>query len=140
MITKRLLISVFIGSTFGILSGCTSLNSHFDCPMKPGVVCKSLDEVNTMVDQGKLGGSASYSKPLSTSVSSGLAPLSSDALLKFSHDDRPTKATRIWIAPYQDKSGNYYPSTLVYREVKPNWWGKSSTKVLNDIKEGSDAS
>jgi conjugal transfer pilus assembly protein TraV len=136
MMAKRLLVSVFIGSTFGMLSGCASLNSQFDCPMKPGVVCKSLDEVNTMVDQGKLGGSASCSKPLSTSVSSGsLVAPSSDTPLKFSHD-ASTKVTRIWIAPYQDKRGDYYASTLVYREVKPSWWGKSSTNVLNDIKEG----
>jgi conjugal transfer pilus assembly protein TraV len=133
MMTKRLRISVFIGA-FAILSGCTNLNSQFDCPMKPGVVCKSLDEVNTMVDQGKLGGCASCSKPLTSSVSLGsLTASSSDAPFRLSHDYPSTKVTRIWIAPYQDKSGDYYASTLVYREMK---WNRSSTNVLNDIKEG----
>jgi conjugal transfer pilus assembly protein TraV len=126
MMAKRLLVSVFIGSTFAMLSGCASLNSQFDCPMKPGVVCKSLDEVNTMVDQGKLGGCASCSKPLTSSISSRSCTASSS-------DVTSTKATRIWIAPYQDKRGDYYASTLVYREVK---WNRSSTNVLNDIKEG----
>ena len=37
-----------------MLSGCGELNSQFTCPMKPGVTCQSLDQVNTMVDQGKL--------------------------------------------------------------------------------------
>ena len=46
-------------SLFGLLSGCSSLNSEFDCPMKPGVMCQSLDQVNTMVDQGKLGATPS---------------------------------------------------------------------------------
>jgi hypothetical protein len=99
MMAKRLLVSVFIGSTFAMLSGCASLNSQFDCPMKPGVVCKSLDEVNTMVDQGKLGGCASCSKPLTSSISSRSCTASSS-------DVTSTKATRIWIAPYQDKRGD----------------------------------
>ncbi len=36
------------------LMGCGELNSQFTCPMKPGVSCQSLDQVNTLVDQGKL--------------------------------------------------------------------------------------
>jgi conjugal transfer pilus assembly protein TraV len=134
MINKQLRISVLIGA-FAILSGCTSLNSQFDCPMKPGVVCKSLDDVNTMVDQGKLGGCSPYSNPLSTSVSSrSLAVSSSDTHFKFSHDNPSTKVTRIWIAPYQDKEGDYYTSTLVYRGIK-NRWDASSTKVRSDSGE-----
>ena len=37
-----------------MLSGCGEFNSQFTCPMKPGVTCQSLDQVNTLVDQGKL--------------------------------------------------------------------------------------
>jgi conjugal transfer pilus assembly protein TraV len=113
MVNKQLHISVLIGA-FAVLSGCTSLNSQFDCPMKPKVVCKSLDEVNTMVDQGNFSGCSPCSDPLTTSLSS--------------------KVTRIWIAPYQDKEGDYYASTLVYRGVK-NRWDASSTKVRNDSGE-----
>jgi hypothetical protein len=47
--------ATLIISTLGLLAGCAGLNSQFDCPMPPGVMCKSLDEVNRMVDQGKLG-------------------------------------------------------------------------------------
>jgi hypothetical protein len=48
------MLCFLIVATF-LLPGCADLNSNFDCLMKPGVVCKSLDEVNSLVDQGKLG-------------------------------------------------------------------------------------
>lgn len=36
------------------LSGCASMNTDFDCPKASPVMCKSLDEVNEMVDYGEL--------------------------------------------------------------------------------------
>ena len=46
-------LSLILGCS-AMLSGCGEFNSQFTCPMKPGVTCQSLDQVNTMVDQGKL--------------------------------------------------------------------------------------
>ncbi len=36
-------------------SGCAEADSKFDCPMKPGVSCSSLDQVNAKVDRGEIG-------------------------------------------------------------------------------------
>jgi hypothetical protein len=78
-------------STLGLLAGCAGLNSQFDCPMPPGVMCKSLDEVNKMVDQGKLGGS--------------------DALALDSQLTRSrSKVVRIGI-PSENRQENYYLSS-----------------------------
>lgn len=37
------------------LSGCADVNSNFQCPLMPGVHCKSLDQINRMVSAGELG-------------------------------------------------------------------------------------
>src|ERR1700682_5509777 len=39
-----------------LVSGCTGMNSNFTCPMTPDHMCSSLDTVNTMIDQGRVGG------------------------------------------------------------------------------------
>lgn len=35
-------------------AGCTSYQEHFDCPPKEGVGCRSLSDVDQMVEEGKL--------------------------------------------------------------------------------------
>ena len=51
--SKCLLKRGFFFSGVALLSGCGELNSQFTCPMKPGITCQSLDQVNTRVDQGQ---------------------------------------------------------------------------------------
>ena len=110
-------LSLILG--YSVLSGCGELNSQFTCPMKPGVTCRSLDQVNTMVDQGKLA----EAKP-------NPAP-SSDPLLtvnvSYSADNNevtrsPESVMRLWIAPYQDSQGNYFSSTQIYHVIQPGHW------------------
>ena len=36
------------------LTGCMGINKKFDCPLKGGVTCKSVSQVNDLVDQGTL--------------------------------------------------------------------------------------
>ncbi len=99
----------------GLLSGCATLNSQFDCPMKPGVLCKSLDEVNQMVDQGKLGGNSSKVSCYPT-----IQTTSTTALATCSHPTRQeAPLTRIWIAPYEDNEGDYYGPRFLYTGVRP---------------------
>jgi hypothetical protein len=38
-----------------LLASCTNMNAKFDCPMKNGVRCESLDKVNARVDNGEMG-------------------------------------------------------------------------------------
>src|SRR4051812_47631238 len=37
-----------------ILSGCSTYSETFDCPPGSGVGCKSISEVDQMIDEGKL--------------------------------------------------------------------------------------
>src|ERR1700722_10841208 len=113
---KKLLFFCF--GLFALLTGCAGLNSNFTCPMQPGVMCSSLDQVNTMIDQGKIGATpsaAAQSKIADTQSQSQLnsVTISNPALLR-----NPETVMRIWIAPYQDERGNYYLPGLLYSVIK----------------------
>lgn len=82
-------------------AGCTSMNSSFSCPIKSGLSCESLDEVNAMVD-------ASQVTVIKTSTSS-----------KHRYSRRPLdkanlkhKKLRVWVAPFEDESGTHSAHTV----------------------------
>ncbi len=108
-------------SLAGGLTGCGELNSQFTCPMKPGVSCQSLDQVNSLVDQGKLA----EAKPLSST------PSTLTVNIQYSNDDVVTRQTeqvmRLWIAPYQDSQGNYFSDSVVYHVIQPGQWSTPSS-------------
>lgn len=126
-----------------LLSGCASMNSDFDCPMKPGVMCKSLDGVNTMVDQGQLNTKetdtdckdcqntksndakqshlSSFNTPFPAKI--GLQP---GEPLRYSES-----VLQIWIAPYEDAQGNYHQESDVFTVVKGGHWIGAPVKAIN---------
>lgn len=81
-----------ISSIAFTLTACASLNSDFECKMQPGVTCKSLDEINTMVDKGQFNAN----DPLDINKS-----IASEKVLK------------MWIAPYEDMNGNYHDKSNI---------------------------
>ena len=95
-----------------LLPGCASLNSDFDCPVKPGVMCKSLDEVNSGVDRHAMGSSV-------RSPSADQFSVPPDAPARYAETIMP-----IWIAPYEDAQGNYHNESKIFTVVKPGYWGK----------------
>jgi conjugal transfer pilus assembly protein TraV len=116
---KLFTLGLIIGCSV-MLSGCGELNSQFTCPMKPGVTCQSLDQVNTMVDQGKLA----EVKPTPLPAQSADPVLTVN--INYSVDGgvtrSPEQVMRLWIAPYQDSQGNYFSSTQVYHVIQPGHW------------------
>lgn len=116
------------------LSGCSSnLNSNFDCPMKPGVMCQSLDGVNTQVDQGKLGSNNSGQLNIGqTAFDGNFAPTYPAAVMQPGQPLRYGETVmRIWVAPYQDKDGNYYQPSTFYTIVKPGHWIGNPVTAVN---------
>jgi conjugal transfer pilus assembly protein TraV len=122
---ELLTLGLMIGCS-AMLSGCGELNSQFSCPMKPGVTCQSLDQVNTLVDQGKLAEAKQKNLPSNDPVLT--------VNVSYSADDgvirSPEKMMRLWIAPYQDSQGNYFSSTRVYHVIQPGHW--STDLVIED--------
>ena len=105
------------------------MNSKFDCPNKPGVNCKSLDQVNDMVDQGAIGKDISIKAMRSPEFSpvyfnkNGFTDLNGSLR-------SGEQVMKIWIAPYQDIHNNYHNESTIYTVVRKNSW-----TVPKEIKE-----
>ena len=135
---------VILFTVVGLLSACTSLNSNFDCPNKAGVNCKSLDEINAMVDSGVIQGRVPHPCPGINPVvydvpnhgrgyKSNCASISTEVSVfesfssvippKFAEPFRTAEnIQRIWIAPYEDTEGNYHQDNLVYTVTEGSHW------------------
>lgn len=99
-----------------LLSACASLNSKFDCPMKPGVRCQSIDTINTMVDNGQLGAKA---KPCFSCAAAkvpffGKLIAPRPILVNNPITLPPPNTVRIWLASYEDKDGDYHQPAVIY--------------------------
>ena len=75
--------------------------------MKPGVSCQSLDQVNTLVDQGKLA-QAKPAPSTETTLTVDIRYLADAEDSTDSIKRNPETVMRLWIAPYQDKPGQLF--------------------------------
>lgn len=117
------LASFLLFSSTVLLSGCAHLNSQFDCPMRPGVMCKSVDQINTMVNQGQLGHETetvcpecekkSYAKVSNAYATPSLSNTDNQA-------SSQEMTLRVWLAPYQDNAGTLTASRFFYTHVAVN--------------------
>jgi conjugal transfer pilus assembly protein TraV len=85
-----------------ILSGCSAMNGDFTCSQEPGVMCRSLDQVNSMVNRGEIGGAPKLPPPPRLALEQ--------------------QVVAVWLAPYEDQEGNYHDSTKIYTTIRPNRW------------------
>ena len=131
------------------LCACSTTSETFDCKAGKGVGCKSISEVNRMVDsdtrvQGGLEENEvkkdkqSMLLPLETaSPSSSIMPTGSLAVerekILSQHSEIPLSDTitvhrvqeehlRVWIAPFQDEQGNLHEGSVVHTVFKPGYW------------------
>lgn len=117
---------IYLMST--VLTGCSSLNSEFECSMKPGIRCESLDQVNSRVDNGEIGQSNLKMTRMDVPVTNGNGatnyPLYKDSACLSQREPLRYGETvmRVWMAPYEDTSGNYHQESEVYSVVKPGHW------------------
>jgi len=102
-----------------LLTGCSSMNSKFDCPNKPGVNCRSLDQVNNMVDRGILGRSSSKERVVSKFYSIKSKTAFNNLVPTLRSDEQ---VIRVWIAPYQDTNNNYHNESTVYTVARKSNW------------------
>ncbi|AIL13427.1 hypothetical protein IM40_07880 [Candidatus Paracaedimonas acanthamoebae] len=85
-----------------LLTACTSYKEGFDCEAVPGVGCKSIAQVDRMIDDGKLGGDDTADNP-------------QEAYKKDNKElsQATAKGVHVWIAPYTDNDGiTYGPQSL----------------------------
>jgi conjugal transfer pilus assembly protein TraV len=126
-----------------LLSGCTSMNSEFDCPMKPGVRCESIDQVNREIDRGQIGShsidSLSSDKHRQSDIYEPVAPIANYKGMLTSFRREPLRygetVQRIWVAPYEDSEGNYHPESEIFTITKPGHWIGYPVKTTADSGE-----
>ena len=132
---KKLIFTLFIITTAFSVTGCSSMNGSFDCPNKAGVNCKSLDQVNDMVDSGQVHGQsneAAFTGSAATSNEFGAYPAS-----EIYHPGAPLRygetVQRIWVAPFEDTDGNYHQDSLMYAIVKKGHWIGAPLKSVKSV-------
>jgi len=115
------------------VTGCAEMNSQFDCPMKGGVSCASLDEVNARVDRGEIGTSENTS--IHTSMVVRTQYMRAMPSIKGSSHERKRigeTVQNIWIAPFEDSAGNYHEESDIYTVIKPGAWIGYPVKAANN--------
>lgn len=135
------------------LSSCADMNTHFDCPMKPGVRCESLDQINARVDRGEIGKdlthapratepkrpsyvSTDHPRPSYYKDQPG-SPPSSMSWVSIKHAAKdpvrePESVMRVWFAPFEDTEGNYHTESEVYSVVRPGFWVDRPVKAIHE--------
>lgn len=81
-----------------LLAACSMPNEEFQCPVGEGVGCKSVSQVNSLVNQKKLGDSA-------YEFDGSIAQTNTSKL-------EPSAGYRLWIAPYVDSEGIERPAQV----------------------------
>lgn len=159
----RKVVSLFM--LLNMLAGCADMNSQFDCPMKPGVRCESLDHINAKIDRGEIGREDKEKVAVSIVAnrhfqnnnnnknrSSYLQPVRQTENKKtfkdFNNQAKPNhdvsrheplrygeSVMRVWIAPFEDTVGNYHQESEVYSVIKPGHWIGNPVKVIESDEE-----
>lgn len=112
-------LKIFCLSFICLLAGCATLNSNFECPRKQGVSCKSLCEVNHMVDEGQLGAQPD-AKPTQHLIIQSSKSVLLDKNESISRS--PENVLAIWLAPFTDTAGRYHTAHTVYSVIHPGSW------------------
>lgn len=129
---KKMLVLGSIASFCLTLGGCSTTSETFDCKEGKGVGCKSISEVNHMVDQGTLGdgglregGVVSMTSPPAFTVSTGSSegktaeiPLIDGMAVHRVSEEH----LRVWMAPFQDEQGNLHEGSVIHTVLKPGYW------------------
>ena len=131
--TPKIAFAPLLGLAFCFsLCACSTTSETFDCPAGKGVGCKSVSEINQMVDsdtriQGRLGeGDMERGVQSVTPLSAPI--ISADTHLVHSLSDTMAvhriqeEHLRVWIAPYQDTQGNLHEGSIVHTVLKPGSW------------------
>lgn len=136
MIRRHIQIFLTLISATFLLNACCSLNSEFECPMKPGIRCESLDQVNARIDRGEIG-----RPPLSSTPCCGKANNLTPTPVAYKNEINIGKreplrygetVMRVWVAPYEDTAGNYHQESDIYTVVKPSHWIGFPPKESNE--------
>ena len=99
--TKTSFLYVF--ALIAALAGCSTVSSHSDCPVGLGAKCKSISEVNSMVNSGEIGGGAYQTSNVYQSNAQ--------------KEVQKNKKTKVWLNGYTSKNGDSFEPSYGYMVV-----------------------
>ncbi len=116
------------------LNGCTSMNSSFDCPNRAGVSCKSLDQINGMVDNGQIRSHSMITREVEVvSIDQPEFQTFKGSMGVYAPMRSHETVQRIWIAPYEDTEGNYHGESFMYAVMKEGQWKNDPVKTVSSL-------
>lgn len=138
---KTLMVSALSVSVSFILGACSTTSETFDCKAGSGVGCKSISEVNQMIDEQGRGKEAagnkqsmllpqhaeSFPTPIISSTPPKIENLktapTSVPFSEYATVQRvPEEYLRVWIAPFQDEFGNLHEGSVIHTVLKSGSW------------------
>ncbi len=115
---KKVCAAIFVISQ---LSNCASYQEDFDCKAGKGLGCKSISEVNDMVNRGEVTNNpiqeTTLEEPVTTFTYSGNQNLAGNKIYR-----APEKTARIWIKSFTDDKGDYVGETYIHTVISPGAW------------------
>lgn len=111
------------------------MNSSFDCPNKAGVRCKSLDQINSMVNNGQIRshGVMTNNVPVVSVTDHPEFQAFKGSMKGYSLIRYRETVQRIWIAPYEDTEGNYHLESYMYAVMKGGQWQGNPVKTVSSF-------
>lgn len=144
-LTSTMGLRLLSASLVLLLVGCASAGSStFSCPSPSTGMCSSVGTVDTMVKTGQLNNTSSQS---GASTQTASASANGDATGSFGNFSTPfpdsvitpgeplriqEQVMPVWIAPYQDKEGNYHDAATLYTIVHPGTWAGNPVPEVDD--------
>lgn len=126
LIKKSMLIVLFSA----LLSGCSSFNDTYDCPLKNGASCISLRDMDNGIYE------AQYHR--AELKDSKYVHVSHKGLMPKEFPKRTSSlVAKIWLAPYEDTLGNYHGDGYLYTVVNGEEWVGTPTKPLSKTEKGA---
>ena len=123
-----------------LLTGCAGMNGSFGCNAKAGRACTPVSQVNRQASFGYYDHGKRTDQSVSWSKPGGRRGVNKEGGSAIAGPIRTgERIQRVWVAPYQDLSGNYHNANAVYMVVeKPHWAGFPVSEMKpKDDDEGS---
>lgn len=98
-----------------MLASCSTYQEGFDCAAVPGVGCKSITQVDRLIDQGKIGVDEA-SLEASKITPQALNHSESQAYSKSTSN----RGVQVWLAPYEDENGTWHDSQTLFVPLEKN--------------------
>lgn len=98
------------------LIGCSLIPEQFDCKYSKGVGCKSISQVNQMLDDLALN-SAIKPQPKVLVVKNQNSKSELEKVQRVVDEK-----LRVYIAPYQDLQGHFHEGAIIHTVLRPGFW------------------